>query len=410
MLASIAAQEVRADGDEQVLRLHHLGSLLEASEPPEGPDGNERRAYAEQFSGLVVLFSADMGTAALPADGEWLGAWALSEDSKGVHIFVLLGGEGDGKLYGTVAVQAVEAGEEAEEEDDSDRGFRVTDFAVRAGWHEKHIGTGMMNALAAAAASCGARWLAASASWLNVGWYLHAGWELELAPERDFYEGVTAQLDAGIALLPPLLLTHFVSTRATAVEAEVDLRRVWLPNALRELQNSVQALPEAERPSEELQVGWALCLHALAREAAKYAGMQVVVEVEVVEVEEVEVEGGNEGEGRRSTRPRKRRRSGGRGGGGSGNGGGGGSGNSGSNGVAAAALTLTLTLTLTPTPSPNPNPYQVAAVARLTVATVTTPARVQPKAPKTWRRPKRWRRRPTHSTRRPRRRVGPRLA
>ena len=29
LLASIAALEVRADGDEQVLRLHHLGSILE---------------------------------------------------------------------------------------------------------------------------------------------------------------------------------------------------------------------------------------------------------------------------------------------------------------------------------------------------------------------------------------------
>ena len=394
LVESIAALEVRADGEEQALRLCALGSLLGPSAPPEGSDGDETRAWAEQFLALVELFSLDMQTAALPADGEWLGAWARSEASSGVHIFVLLGREGDGKLYGTVAVQAVEAGDE--DEYDGDRGFLVSDFAVRAGWHDKHIGSGVMNAVAAAAASCGARWLAASASWLNVSWYLHTGWQLTSTPERDFYEGVTAQL-GGTALPPPLLLAHFVATRAKATEAEVNLRRVWLPNALGELRNSVQALPTADQPSEELQVKWALCLHALAKEEAKHARMQVV-EVEVVQAEEVELEEEEEGEGRRK-RPRPHGRSRARGGNGGGNGGGSGGRSDGGNGGGGGAntypnpnpdpdpdpLTLTLTLTLitltpTPTPAPtltNPYPYpypnQVAAAVRLTAATTTTP-------------------------------------
>ena len=335
LVESIAALEVRADGGDQALRLCTLESLLGPSAPPEGSDGNEVRAWAEQFLALVELFSLDMLTAALPEDGEWLGAWALSEASKGVHIFVLLDREGDGKLYGTVAVQAVEAGDE---DDDGDRGFRVSDFAVRAGWHDKHIGSGLINVVAAAAATCGAHWLAASASWLNVDWYLHTGWQLTSTPERDFHEGVTAQLGS-TALPPPLLLAHFLSTRAKAAEADVSLRRVWLPNALVELRNSVQALPTAEQPSEELQVRWALCLHTLAKEDTKHARMQVVevVQVEVVEEEEEEeLEGEEEGE-RRRKRPRKRGRSRARGSNGGGSGGGnGGGGNGGGNGGGGA--------------------------------------------------------------------------
>ena len=79
LVKSIAALEVRADGDEHTLRLCSLGSLLGPLAPPEGSDGDEMRAWAEQFLALVELFSLDMRTAALPADGEWLGAWARSE-------------------------------------------------------------------------------------------------------------------------------------------------------------------------------------------------------------------------------------------------------------------------------------------------------------------------------------------
>ena len=105
MVENTEVQEVRADGDEQALQLYDLTSILGPSAPPEGPDGDEMRGWAKQFSALVELFSLDMGTAALPEGGEWLGAWARSEASKGVHIFVLLDREGgDGNLYGTVAV------------------------------------------------------------------------------------------------------------------------------------------------------------------------------------------------------------------------------------------------------------------------------------------------------------------
>ena len=49
LVKSIAALEVRADGDEHTLRLCALGSLLGPLAPPEGSDGDEVRAWAEQF-------------------------------------------------------------------------------------------------------------------------------------------------------------------------------------------------------------------------------------------------------------------------------------------------------------------------------------------------------------------------